>query len=307
MDRFARAAQPLGEELGWPSFVWLAGLLEGEGTFLKPAPSDPRYPIVSCRMTDRDVIERVAQAFDTSIQANDKGVYKTEFATTIRGLPAVDLMADLRPLMSARRRAAIDRALEGYSAPAYKLSFIAAEEIRRRRADGETVSSLARCFGVARQTIHPILDRRNYREPIERHWRGPSTQIRGAVAAGTGLSWAELYWLAGWLEGEGSFVKPPPSNPKAPRVLATTCDEDVIREVQRLLRVKPTIDRRGRERNWAPVWRLILRGGRAITLMEAIAPVMSARRQRQIAKAVAGAALGWPERYSYLNTRTAGR
>jgi hypothetical protein len=109
-------------------------------------------------MTDMDVVELVAAAFGTSLQANDKGRYRTELAATIKGSRAAELMRALRPMMSARRQAAIDRALEGYSAPFRKLDFESAEEIRRRCAAGETVSSLARSFKVARQTVHQILD-----------------------------------------------------------------------------------------------------------------------------------------------------
>lgn len=210
MGRFANAAPPLGGELGWPFFLWLAGLLEGEGTFLRPPPSEPRYPLVSCRMADNDVVARVGSAFGTAVQSTDKGPYKREFGVTIRGFPAVELMSDLRPLMGTRRKAAIDRALESHRSPNYKLTFRMAEEIRAARHAGESVSSVARRFGVARQTIHQILDRRIYRAPVERDWRGPRRRFAGAVAAGTGLTWAELHWLAGWLEGEGNFGKPPP-------------------------------------------------------------------------------------------------
>ncbi len=299
MGTFANAAPPLGGENGWPAFVWLAGLLEGEGTFLRPMPSSPRSPVISCRMTDVDVVELVAAAFGTSIQANDKGRNRTEFAATIRGSRAVELMTALRPMMSDRRQAAMDRALEGYSAPIHKLSFDLAEQIRKRHDEGETVSSLARSFRVARQTIHPILDYRYY--PVRERfcWRELSGVIRGGTAAGTGLTWAELYWLAGWLEGEGSFVRPPPSSPRGPRIHGSSCDRDVIQEVARLLRVKPRIDRKRREQ-WTPIWRVMLAGGRAITLMQALQPTMGKRRRGQIRSSIAaaeraGAVLGWHE------------
>jgi len=213
-------------------------------------------------------------------------------------------MTALRPMMSARRQAAIDRALEGYSAPVHKLSFDLAEQIRDRYNEGETVSSLARSFRVARQSIHPILDYRNY--PVRERflWRELSGVVRGATAAGTGLTWAELYWLAGWLEGEGSFTRPPPSSPRGARLLASSCDEDVVREVARLLRVKPRMETRGQEKGWSPIWRVLLTGGRAVCLMQAIEPVMGRRRKKQIEKAIkaagdAGAVLGWHENRSH--------
>jgi hypothetical protein len=306
MGTFANAAPPLGSENCWPAFVWLAGLLEGEGTFLAPPPSEPRYPLVSCRMTDLDVIELAAGVFGTSIQAIDKGRYRTEFATTLKGSRAVELMRALRPMMSGRRQAAIDRALRTYSAPERKLSFDLAEEIRQRNEGGETAASLARHFGVSHPTIRAVLARRIY--PVRKRfpWRPITCLIRGATVAGTGLNWKELYWLAGWLEGEGSFLKPPPSSPRSPRVRAQTIDRDVIDEAGRLLGIKPlpTDRARSRERGWSDSWQVTLCGSRAITLMHAIRPIMRSRRKGQIDAALtaairAGALADWHERNSF--------
>ncbi len=295
MQTFARAAPPLGGERGWPAFVWLAGLLEGEGTFLRPVPSGPRSPIISCRMTDLDVIEFVAAAFGTSVQAADKGPHKTEYAAAIRGSRCARLMTLLRPMLGRRRRAAIDRALAGYEPPNRKLSFAKAEQIRDRHWNGDKVSSLARRYGVERQTIHRVLDSRIYPAADEFPWVPLSVAMRSGTAAGTGLSWAELYWLAGWLEGEGSFVRPPPSSPKQVRIHASSCDEDVIREVGRLIGREPRRNRSASRRNetWAPIWRVLLNGGRAATLMVALKPIMSARRKRQIEGATPGSDGSW--------------
>lgn len=306
MDRFARAAPELGGETGWPALLWLVGLLEGEGTFLKPCPSNPRSPIISCRMTDLDVIELVAAAFGTSVQANEKGPYRTEFAATIRGSRAAELMALLRPMMSCRRQAAIDRALAGYSPPVRKLNFDDAEAVRHRHEDGERIASIARSYQVAWHTVEAILDYRIY--PLRERflWMELSGVVRGATAAGTGMSWTELYWLAGWLEGEGSFCRPFPSAPRRPRVGGSSCDRDVVKEVGRLLRVKPclTTEKRSAERGWSRSWRADLTGGRAIALMQAIRPVMGRRRTEQIDTAIAaaetaGAVLGWHENPSH--------
>jgi hypothetical protein len=300
MPAFANAGPSLGGEHGWGPVFWLAGLLEGEGSFLRPLPSSPRCPIIACRMTDLDVVELVAAAFGTSVQANDKGRYQTEFAVFLRGSRAVDLMRLLRRMMSRRRQRAIDLALRSYQPPARKLSFPAAEQIRRRKEDGETISSLSRSFGIARPTIRAVLDRRIYPVRDSFPWMQLAWIVRGATAAGTGLNWKELYWLAGWLEAEGSFCRPPPSSPRKARIHAGSSDQDVIAEVARLLRVKPRLERR-RNPHWSPYWRVLLQGGRAITFMQAIRPVMGLRRTSQIDAAIssakrAGAKLGWDER-----------
>jgi hypothetical protein len=287
--RFANAAPAPGGETGWPAFVWLAGLLEGAGSFLRPIPSSPACPIVSCRMTDLDVIKLVADAFGTSVQANNKGRHKTEFATLLRGARAAELMTILRPMMSRRRQEAIDRALRDYRPPIRKLNFAMAEEIRRRKAAAETISSLARSYHVSRPTIRAVLSGRFYAEPEEGPpWLRLSRMIRGATAEGTGLNWKELYWLAGWLEGEGSFTAPPPSSPRRARIHATSADHDVILEVSRLLRVKAHPESRRRPGR-LPVRRVLLAGGRAIKLMRAIRPAMGERRRRQIDAAIEAA------------------
>ncbi|CAN5459240.1 hypothetical protein BH20ACT15_BH20ACT15_09760 [soil metagenome] len=71
---------------------------------MKPPPSLPNTPIVSCRMTDRDIIERVSFAFDRRVLAIDRGRYRTEYGTTIKGQPAAELMRTLRDSGSPRCR-----------------------------------------------------------------------------------------------------------------------------------------------------------------------------------------------------------
>lgn len=167
-------------------------------------------------MTDRDVIERVTFIFGRAIQSIDKGPYKTEYATTIKGAPAASLMRMLRPLMGDKRQAAIDRALACFSPRETILSLDAAEEIRHRHRANQSKASLAREFGVSRHTIRSVITHRIYRRSPSERWMLLSRRIGSACAAGTRLSWRELYWLAGWLEGEGSFLAPHPSRPDSP-------------------------------------------------------------------------------------------
>lgn len=267
--------------------AWLAGLLEAEGTFLRPPPSMPNCPIVSCRMTDRDVVERVGAYFGTTVMAIDKGRYRTEYAATLKGGGAVDFMTEIRPLMGRRRQQAIDAAIKLYKPPQRKLDFGSAEEIRRRFHAGESVSSLARSYSVARQTIHPILQGHIYRSPPSRPWRNTEKMLPHAKPPPE-MSVVEFHWLAGWLEGEGSFLAPPPSDLRRPRISAKARDKDVMAKVGRLLAVKPIPDRSGELRNptWSTLWRVLLQGSRASRLMLALEPMMGRRRQTQIRRAI---------------------
>lgn len=303
MAKFANALELDDDSPTSLRLAWLAGLLEGEGTFLRPPPSMPNCPIVSCRMTDRDVVEQVAAQFGPAVMEIDKGEYRTEFAATLKGQGAVALMTDIRPLMGERRQQAIDAALYYYRPPARKLSFDVAKEIRRRFALGESVSSLARNYNVARQTIHPILKGRIYRAPPHRPWRDQLPELP-RVDPPPWMSEHELHWLAGWLEGEGSFLAPPPSKPNLPRISGQARDKDVVAEVGRLLQIKPVFDPSGpfRNPNWSPMWRVLVQGRRAITLMLALEPLMGQRRGEKIRAAITAAMSHSAERYVSVKT-----
>jgi Helix-turn-helix domain of resolvase len=271
--------------------AWLAGLLEAEGTFLQPIPSEPRFPIVACQMTDLDVVERVGSLFGTTVTRIPREGRRNVYATRLKGSRAVLLMRDLAPLMSERRAQAITASLDAHAAPRHKLDFATAERIRHLYAQGISVSHLAKTFGVARATVRQILERSIYGAPAVMPWRCPHGDGVLVFEVHGQMSLPELYWLAGWLEGEGSFLVPPPSDPRRPRIVARTRDADVAEEVGRLLAVRPLFshDGRERERGWSPSWRLLRRGRAAARLMKALHPLMGARRRSQIESALAAA------------------
>lgn len=196
-------------------------------------------------------------------------------------------MSDIRCLMGMRRQCAIDAAVRGYTPPKRKLDFAAAEEIRHRFSKGEMVSSLADHYKVAPQTIRPILRRRIYRSPPSTPWQGWKAGLPRLTQLAE-ISPIELYWLTGWLEGEGSFLAPPPSDPRRPRISAHAKDRDIVERAARLCRVAPTLERSERilSRGWSPTWRLLVRGRRAISLMLAIKPALGVRRKGQIETAL---------------------
>lgn len=286
MERFASAVK-ITNGLTPCRFVWLAGLLEAEGTFLRPPPSTPNCPVVACRMTDRDIVERVSACFGTKVQTIDKGAYRTEYAAVLKGSRAIALMADLKPLMGDRRQLAIERASLAYFPQSRKLNFESAQEIRRRFLEGESVSSLGRAFGVRPQTVRPLLRGQLYQAAPLLPWKEELGDFP-FLSPPRGITRAEFHWLAGWLEGEGSFMGPAPSDPRRVRISARATDEDVVSEASRLCSVTPSYDYsdRARSRGWSPTWRLLLRGRRAALFMERLQPILSARRRDQIASAL---------------------
>lgn len=101
--------------------AWLAGLLEGEGSFFMQRNTQPsgvyRYPFITVNMTDRDVIERVAEIFDSTVY-EFKHIYgasrKQAYRTQINGSRAAELMRLLLPHMGKRRSEKISEILTEY-------------------------------------------------------------------------------------------------------------------------------------------------------------------------------------------------
>jgi hypothetical protein len=136
---------------------WLAGLLEGEGSFLKPPPSSPNNISVTVQMTDEDVIARVAGLIDASCHKCDGRGYKPTFRTTISGRRACDLMLRLRPLMGTRRQGQIDAALAKHNPRRRILSVGTRQEIVAEFTGGDKATDIAEKHGIAREHVYRIV------------------------------------------------------------------------------------------------------------------------------------------------------
>lgn len=93
--------------------AWLAGILDGEGSFLLNRSivggKVYLYPKITVNMTDLDVIERVADLFGVSpYKIPIRVERKQAWRASIQGAGAVSLMRLLRPWMSERRGEKID-------------------------------------------------------------------------------------------------------------------------------------------------------------------------------------------------------
>lgn len=105
--------------------MWLVGILEGEGTFvcdsLKRA-FRPR-PRIALQMTDRDVVERVANLLESKLW----GPYikpsprKPVWACAVTGLKAAEWMRILKPYFSSRRQNRIEEILNKWNPYFYRL------------------------------------------------------------------------------------------------------------------------------------------------------------------------------------------
>jgi hypothetical protein len=138
---------------------WLAGLLEGEGTFMTGPPSNPRMPVLAINMTDKDVMARVGRIFDRKVQRvrprNTR--WKTSYQLRVQGAAAVRWMILLRPLLGARRQAQIDRALACYAPrPVALLDDEAARAALHALANGISVKEVAARFDVSVWCVYDL-------------------------------------------------------------------------------------------------------------------------------------------------------
>lgn len=101
------------------------------------------------------------------------------------------------------------------------------------------------------------------------------------------MSEQDFFWLVGLLEGEGTFLKGPPSAPNQPRIAVNMTDEDTVQRIASLFGVGYIHTRRHeRHDNWKPAFTVKVVGKPAMELMRQIQPHMSKRRQEQIQRAL---------------------
>jgi len=93
----------------------------------------------------------------------------------------------------------------------------------------------------------------------------------------------ETLWLAGWLEGEGSFMCRPNCNEV--RITVGSTDEDVVRRAAAICgnrRVYSDEARKKRLPHYQTLWRFEILGDDAIEVAKRILPFMGQRRKTKI-------------------------
>jgi len=95
--------------------AWIAGLLEGEGSFIANQSARFSYPVIKVEMCEQEVIARAAHLLDTRVWVVPPGTegWRPTYVAQIAGHRAAEWMRTLRPYMGLRRTAAIDAALFG--------------------------------------------------------------------------------------------------------------------------------------------------------------------------------------------------
>ena len=115
-----------GSELGWEAadrearMAWLAGLLEGEGSFISAGFDGHHYPQVQMTMCDRYVLDRAMSLMPSSRiytikdeRAVERG-WSQAWMVRVSGAPAALVMKTVLRWMGSRRTNAIDRSLAAW-------------------------------------------------------------------------------------------------------------------------------------------------------------------------------------------------
>jgi hypothetical protein len=198
-------------------------------------------------MTDRDVVEHVAKLFGRAVVRlrRRRPHHKLPYATTIKGAPAAQVMYAVRPFLGKTRELQIDRAISSWQTrrgPRH-----------RRRADGSDSLS----------PLMPVAD--------------PSGIL---TAHGKSQDACDRAWIAGLLEGEGSFIANRATRSSYPVIKVEMCEREVIERAARLLdtRVWLVASREG----WRPTYVAQIAGHRAAEWMRALRPCMGLRRTAAI-------------------------
>jgi hypothetical protein len=225
--------------------TWLAGLLEGEASFLSGPPVRPNRSYITLSMVDIDVVQRAALLLDidgiVTRRFPPDSNKKPTYVITLYGSRAIKVMRTLIPLMSKRRTEQIEAAIKSYQP--------------KRRTKHDHTSGID-YYGTDSPDASPFHD---------------------------------MYWLAGILEAEGSFLRGYTTKANQPRIQMTTTDEDVVGWVATWLGVKytPLKPRATGTPGTKQAFFVCVSAGPAVRLMQQLYPLMGKRRQEQIERALA--------------------
>ena len=128
------------------SIEWLAGILEGEGTFsdVKSGSSGLyRTPLVALGMTDQDVVQEAAKICEViggrKIRLGRQLIKSGKISYTIylTGLPAVRVMLAVLPYLGFRRTARIQAVLAAWNPKKYRQAVALKMELQEQQSSFE--------------------------------------------------------------------------------------------------------------------------------------------------------------------------
>lgn len=136
--------------------AWVAGLLEGEGSFMMRKSNVPK---AQCQMTDQDVILRLQEKcggnvyFCERTEEEKAKNWKNSWTWSLQGQAAADLMASILPHMGRRRSEKIQEIVHIYS-------------LHRQKIDGEREEAIKRYKMIAKEYVETDL---TYRGAVNKY------------------------------------------------------------------------------------------------------------------------------------------
>ena len=157
--------------------AWLAGLFEGEGTFIwKKTGTFYGVPMARIKMADKDIIERVQVFLGGNIyeEKERQEGWKRQYCLAYQGNTAMRIMLLLRPYMGIRRSKRIDDLLtiwtnrpgvrRGSDSQLSKLTTEQVLEIRTLYSEGSKLKNdLAKQFNVTTRSISNIINQKTWK------------------------------------------------------------------------------------------------------------------------------------------------
>lgn len=132
--------------------AWLAGLLEGEGSFLFASPSSYSAAVgVSLQMSDEDVVARASALMGAAYRrwvSPRNPAWKPVFITNVRGRRAVCVMEMVLPFMGKRRSERIHLVLASIEhKPRHKPEYVLTEDMMVYTTEQSSLGRSARSIG----------------------------------------------------------------------------------------------------------------------------------------------------------------
>jgi transposase len=250
--------------------AWIAGLLEGEGTF---GMSD-RSICVKILMTDRDIIERAAALLRGHMYTRRAPKIdrprRPAWVAQVKGPGAAGWMMTIYRLLGARRREQVRRAISKWREMRYvRVSPLVEREILEAlKTAGITKTDVARRLHVSRDTVYNVLQR----SAADEH---SVMEPRPSAVTDT-----DIAWLAGLVEGEGNISV----NGRSLTIRIRMTDHDIILRAAELLggKVYPTKVPDGRLPQWLTQVKGATAAGWAMTLYR----WLGIRRRQEVREAL---------------------
>jgi hypothetical protein len=231
-------------------------------------------------MTDRDVVERVGRLIERAVVPVRKrrAHHKTPYVTTIKGAPAVLLMRAIHSYMGTFRQSQIERAIASWHG---------------HRSRWPRRSARCAASGCLRAGARRGLCVRHYDGWWKARRRGQTTVIGpvdapaqsfGSVGDGAANDQACTFaWLAGLLEGEGTFSVTRQSAYIAyPVIKVEMCDEAIVTRAAHIMGARSVQRDEPDHEDWSPTFVAAITGHHAAAWMRKLRSSMGTRRAAAI-------------------------